>query len=423
MISFNSTCSAIRSLNEGNCERPLAGEHRNEDSSHVSGHSGTSSGKREWQASHRRSTARRVKDDEAGHLICRRGDVLHGRYEVVGVLGQGGYGRVVKCIDRKAEGMHVAVKIARSLNWSFNAAHDEIQVLEDLKASDPSNAYHCVRMLECFEYHGHICIVFELLGLSTYDVMRDNDFLPFSLHDIRHMAYQICTSVNFLHMNELTHTDLKPDNIVFVKSDYVEEYNPKLDQNEVTLRKPDIKIVDFGCATYDHELHSTLVTTRPYRAPEVVLELGWSHPCDVWSIGCTLLEYYLGLLVFETNDDKVHLAMMEQLLGPLPEHMIERVVSSRKKNYFCNGRLAWDKHSAAGRYVSRCCKPLKEFMACRDCDHENLFDLIDKMLEYDPTKRITLEEALKHPFFLPLKQEERAQPPTPTGRQTSPWAY
>ncbi|XP_053926107.1 dual specificity protein kinase CLK1-like isoform X2 [Cuculus canorus] len=161
---------------------------------------------------------------------------------------------------------------------------------------------HCVQMLGWFEHHGHVCIVFELLGLSTSDFMSVNDFLPFNLDDIRHMAYQICTSVNFLHMKKLTHTDLKPDNIVFVKSDYVEEYNPKLECTECRLRKPDIRLADFGCATYDHDYHNPVVTTRPYRAPEVVLELGWSHPCDVWSIGCTLLEYYRGVLVFQVGN-------------------------------------------------------------------------------------------------------------------------
>ncbi|XP_053926471.1 dual specificity protein kinase CLK1-like isoform X4 [Cuculus canorus] len=205
-------------------------------------------------------------------------------------------------MDHGAEGRHVAVKIAKNFDWSSDAAREEIQVLEDLKASDPSNAYHCVQMLGWFEHRGHVCIVFELLGLSTFDFMSVNDFLPFNLDDIRHMAYQICTSVNFLHMKKLTHTDLKPDNIVFVKSDYVEEYNPKLECTECRLRKPDIRLADFGCATYDHDYHNPVVTTRPYRAPEVVLELGWSHPCDVWSIGCTLLEYYRGVLVFEVGN-------------------------------------------------------------------------------------------------------------------------
>lgn len=47
----------------------------------------------------------------------------------------------------------------------------------------------------------------------------------------------------------------------------------------------DVRLIDFGSATFDNEHHSTIVSTRHYRAPEVILELGWSQPCDVWSIG------------------------------------------------------------------------------------------------------------------------------------------
>lgn len=54
----------------------------------------------------------------------------------------------------------------------------------------------CVQMLEWFDHHGHVCIVFELLGLSTYDFIKENSFLPFHINDIRNMAYQICQSIN-----------------------------------------------------------------------------------------------------------------------------------------------------------------------------------------------------------------------------------
>ncbi|XP_010133479.1 PREDICTED: LOW QUALITY PROTEIN: dual specificity protein kinase CLK1 [Buceros rhinoceros silvestris] len=426
----DSSCSETKSVNErDHHERRYIEEYRNEynegcdtghQSSKSSGRSGTSRYKRKYktshttchhhhsQKSHRKKRSGSVEDDEEGHLICQSGDVLSARYEIVATLGEGAFGKVVECIDHKAEDRHVAVKIVKNVDRYSEAAHAEIQVLEHLNASDPSSTYHCVKMLEWFEYHGHVCIVFELLGLSTYDFIKENSFLPFRLDHIRQMAYQICKSVNFLHWNKLTHTDLKPENILFVTSDYVEEYNPKLKCDERTLKNPDIKIVDFGSATYDDEYHSTLVSTRHYRAPEVILALGWSQPCDVWSIGCILIEYYLGFTVFPTHDSKEHLAMMERILGPLPSHMIKK---TRKRKYFHHDRLDWDEHSSAGRYVSRRCKPLKEFMTCHDSDHENLFDLIEKMLEYDPAKRITLEEALKHPFFFPLQLEKNAQSP------------
>ncbi|XP_074728919.1 dual specificity protein kinase CLK1-like isoform X1 [Strix uralensis] len=309
----------------------------------------------------------------------------------------------------RREDRHVAVKIVKNVHgYSEAAAHEEIKVLQHLNASDPDSTHHCVQMLEWFEYHGHVCIVFELLGLSTYDFIKENGFLPLRLEHIRQMAYQICKSVNFLHVNRLTHTDLKPENILFVTSDYVEEYNPKRKRDERRLKNTDIKVADFGNATYDDKYHRALVTTRYYRAPEVILALGWSQPCDVWSIGCILLEYYLGFAVFQARDNRQHLAMMERVLGPLPGHMIEK---TRRRRYFHGARLDWDEHSSAGRSVSRRCKPLKEFMACHNSDHRNLFDLVQKMLEYDPAKRITLGEALKHPFFLPLKREKRKLSP------------
>uniref|UniRef100_A0ACB8G0F3 Dual specificity protein kinase clk1 n=1 Tax=Sphaerodactylus townsendi TaxID=933632 RepID=A0ACB8G0F3_9SAUR len=322
--------------------------------------------------------------------------------EIVTTLGEGAFGKVVECIDHKMGNRHVAVKIVKNVDRYSEAARSEIQVLEHLKVSDPYSKYRCVQMIEWFEHHGHVCIVFELLGLSTYDFIKENSFLPFSMDHIRRMAYQICKSVNFLHSNKLTHTDLKPENILFVKSDYTEKYNHKLKRDERTLKNPDIKVVDFGSATYDDEHHSTLVSTRHYRAPEVILALGWSQPCDVWSIGCILIEYYLGFTIFPTHDSKEHLAMMQKILGPLPIHMIQK---TRKHKYFHQDRLDWDEHSSAGRYVSRRCKPLKEFMQCHDSDHESLFDLIGKMLKYDPAERITLSDALKHPFFSPLKEK------------------
>lgn len=211
----------------------------------------------------------------------------------------------MECIDHKVGGRHVAVKIVKNVDRYCEAAQSEIQVLEHLNATDPHSTFRCVQMLEWFEHRGHICIVFELLGLSTYDFIKENSFLPFRMDHIRKMAYQICKSVNFLHSNKLTHTDLKPENILFVKSDYTEAYNPKMKRDERTIVNPDIKVVDFGSATYDDEHHSTLVSTRHYRAPEVILALGWSQPCDVWSIGCILIEYYLGFTVFPVSDNDV----------------------------------------------------------------------------------------------------------------------
>lgn len=81
------------------------------------------------------------------------------------------------------------------------------------------------------------------------------------------------------------------------------------------LLDTDIRLIDFGSATFDDEYHSTVVSTRHYRAPEIILQLGWSYPCDIWSIGCILVEFFTGDALFQTHDNLEHLAMMEVVCG------------------------------------------------------------------------------------------------------------
>ena len=73
------------------------------------------------------------------------------------------------------------------------------------------------------------------------------------------------------------------------------------------LKRTDIHVIDFGSATFEDDHHTSIVSTRHYRAPEVILALTWSYPCDMWSIGCILMELYTGSALFQTHDDIEHL--------------------------------------------------------------------------------------------------------------------
>uniref|UniRef100_A0A672LAN3 dual-specificity kinase n=1 Tax=Sinocyclocheilus grahami TaxID=75366 RepID=A0A672LAN3_SINGR len=356
-----------------------------------------------YEGSHRRKRTKSIEDDEEGHLVYHNGDMLRARYEIVGTLGEGAFGKVVECLNH-SNNEKMALKIIKNIERYREAAMSEVDVLERINSLDEEKRFACVRMLDWFDHHGHICIVFELLGLSTYDFLKENGFMPFSLTQIRCMADQIFRAVHFLHRNKLTHTDLKPENILFVDSNYNIKYNSKMKRDERTLKRLDVKVVDFGNATYDHEHHTSLVSTRHYRAPEVILELGWNQACDVWSLGCILIEFYLGLTLFQTHDSKEHLAMMERVLGPIPAHLLQK---TRKRRYVHHDKLDWDEHSSAGRYVRKHCKPLKQYMSCKTPEHELLFDLLQKMMEYDSSKRITLEQAIGHPFFNLLRKERK----------------
>ncbi|XP_032871812.1 dual specificity protein kinase CLK2 isoform X1 [Amblyraja radiata] len=378
------------------------------------------SSSRSHQSSRR---AKSVEDDNEGHLIYRTGDWLQERYEIVSTLGEGTFGKVIECIDHRRGSSRVALKIIKNVEKYREAARLEINVLEKINVQDPENKFQCVQMFDWFDYHGHICISFELLGQSTFDFLKDNNYSPYPIHQVRHMAFQTCHAVNFLHENKLTHTDLKPENILFVNSDSEVVGNVEKKREERVVKNTATRVVDFGSATFDHEHHSTIVSTRHYRAPEVILELGWSQPCDVWSIGCIVFEYYLGFTLFQpipfrlqTHDNREHLAMMERILGPIPARMIRK---TRKQKYFYHGRLDWDDNSSAGRYVRENCKPLKRYMITETEEHCQLFGLIERMLDYEPSKRITLADALRHPFFDLLKAEPKSTKPWDSNRDIS----
>jgi len=97
------------------------------------------------------------------------------------------------------------------------------------------------------------------------------------------------------------------------------------------LLDPEIRLIDFGSATFQDEYHSSVVSTRHYRAPEIILNLGWSYPCDIWSIGCILVEFFTGDALFQTHDNLEHLAMMEPVCGgKLDKELIRRVHKPEK---------------------------------------------------------------------------------------------
>lgn len=81
---------------------------------------------------------------------------------------------------------------------------------------DKRNESLCVRMYKWFEYKGHVCMVFERLGCSLYDYLKNHDYKPFPIRCIRAYAWQLLTALEYCHRIKLIHTDLKPENILLV---------------------------------------------------------------------------------------------------------------------------------------------------------------------------------------------------------------
>eukprot|EP00057_Strongylocentrotus_purpuratus_P010498 XP_011664972.1 PREDICTED: dual specificity protein kinase CLK2 isoform X2 [Strongylocentrotus purpuratus] len=293
-------------------------------------------------------------------------------------------------------GAKIALKIIKNIEKYREAAKLEINVLEKINEKEGVGKSLCVKMYDWFDYHGHVCISFEILGLSIFDFLKDNNYQPYPLDQIKRMSHQLCSAVKFLHDMKITHTDLKPENILFVDSRSSIKYDPVKKRDVRQVVNCDIRLIDFGSATFDHEHHSTIVSTRHYRALEVILELGWSQPCDVWSIGCIIFELYTGFTLFQTHDNREHLAMAERILGNFPSWMIKR---TRKSKYFYHDRVDWNQDNSSGRYVCENCHPFRYYLDSNADEHRLLFDTIEEMLEFDPFKRATLSQVLDHPYF------------------------
>ncbi|KAG8629691.1 hypothetical protein KVT40_001310 [Elsinoe batatas] len=366
----------------------------------------------------RTSTRDQKVDDEDGHYMVVEHADLTERYSIIKLLGQGTFGKVVRAYDRRMK-KEVAIKIIRSVQKYRDASRIELRVLSTLASNDRTNRNKCIHLRDAFDFRNHICIVTDLLGQSVFDFLKLNNYVPFPSSHIQQFAAQLLTSVAFLHDLKLIHTDLKPENILLVNNNYQTfTYNRNIPSSSTAtnrnakfrkvLLEPEIRLIDFGSATFDDEYHSSVVSTRHYRAPEIILNLGWSYPCDIWSIGCILVEFYTGDALFQTHDNLEHLAMMESVVDtPIDKALVRQVCAGRGSNknsaaaFFKRLNLAYpqeDTPRSSKKFV-KAMKKLHEIIPQHNEFNKQFLDLLRRIFVYDPNKRITAKEALQHPWF------------------------
>lgn len=139
--------------------------------------------------------------------------------KIMRTMGEGTFGRVVECWDRK-QGDYVAIKIIRSVPKYRDAAMLELQALSTLAANDPNHTFPIVRLSEWFDYRDHVCMVFARLGPSIYDCLRLNHYKPFPIDMVKSFMHQLLQAVSFMHRCLLIHTDLKPENVLFIDKEF-----------------------------------------------------------------------------------------------------------------------------------------------------------------------------------------------------------
>lgn len=358
--------------------------------------------------------------DEIIHFNWQKGMLLNSRYELVKALGDGTFGRVLLAYDR-CEDRQVAIKVIRDVKRYMQNAKIEAKILADIKRTDIRRKSRCAIMHETFTHNSNFfCLVFEPLGASLYDFLRKNVFRGFWVQDLQTMARQCMKALKFLHATlRMTHTDLKPENILLQsqeaprpsrfprEAEWLQTQSSKTQQQLGQYLRPanaEIKLIDFGNATYEEEHHSSIINTRQYRGPEVVLELGWNESSDIWSMGCIIMELYTGELLLGTHENMEHLALMEQIVAPLPNAILKDAPNDIKQKYLHqdhrtgNWHIKWPENASSQQSFNhvRESRPLRQLVLAQ---HAPLVSLVQKMLKPQPADRLSASEVLKHAFF------------------------
>ena len=224
---------------------------------------------------------------------------------MLGNLGSGTFGQVFECrIGGSSD--KVAVKVIKNQAAYYHQARVEIGILQLLNTKgDPYDECHIVRLKDFFMHRGHLCLVFELLSLNLYELIRRNKFRGLSLSLVRVFVTHILEALVILKDSSIIHCDIKPENILLKDA-----------------KSGEVKLIDFGSACFKNRTIYTYIQSRFYRSPEVILGHGYTESVDMWSLGCVAAELFLGLPLFPAASEFDLLERITATIGNVPRNML-----------------------------------------------------------------------------------------------------
>ncbi|XP_071322640.1 homeodomain-interacting protein kinase 1-like isoform X2 [Trachinotus anak] len=315
-------------------------------------------------------------------------------YKFLQVLGEGGFGTVVKCAKRSTEEI-VAIKIPKP----YEDLHKEAFMLRVLMDHN-LDKFNIIKYDGKFSVNGQMGLVFEMLDISLQDYLMGLDDLM-RLKDIRTVMQQLATACEALDRVGVIHTDIKIDNIMMV--DHV--------------RQPfRVKLIDFGLAIFRFQAKRGSTHQPPeYRAPEIMLGLPFSEAIDIWSLGCVMAIMVFGFMLFPTRIEYDALRFITDLLGPPPQHLIKTGLKSNlffKKTgsdlwilktpmEYCGPTISSrDNRSYTFRSLDEVKMMRLEWDNVTEADERReCIELLKAMLKWDGKERITPSGILNHPFI------------------------
>eukprot|EP00474_Spongospora_subterranea_P009363 CRZ09821.1 hypothetical protein [Spongospora subterranea] len=295
------------------------------------------------------------------------------RYKLLRVLGSGAFG-VVCAAEDIVNGVPVAIKkisnafsnlvhtkrVVREVRLMRYFCHDNIVKMCDLMRTGSDD--------DCDDVY----IVTELMDTDLHQIIVSPQKL--TNEHIQYFLYQLLRGLRCIHSAGVLHRDLKPSNIL-------------LNSN------CDLKIADFGLARVASSEDDTnafmteYVATRWYRAPEIMLSWKeYSKAIDMWSVGCIFGELLGRRPLFQGRDYMHQLHLITDILGTPSFADTEYIASPKAKAYIRSLPIK-------ARVPLEIVYPMATAEA---------IDLLQKMLMFSPEKRITVEEALAHPYLASL---------------------
>ena len=300
------------------------------------------------------------------------------KYDVLGVVGEGAYGIVYKCRNKET-GKYVAIKKFKEIEDKLvqKTMKRELKMLQMLKHDN------VVDFQEAFIYKKNLFLVFEYVEKNLLEVLEKS---PNGLNPklIRSFVFQMCKAVHYLHINNMIHRDVKPENLL-------------IDENM------QLKLCDFGFArkiTLNNKNNNVnamtdYVATRWYRSPELLLSKGIYGPeVDYWAIGCIMGELADGNPMFPGENEVDQLDCIIKVLGNLPQDLVNMFY----ENPIYNGRellKVTRPESLERRYMGRL--------------GPTAIDFLKGLLQLDPDKRINDETVFKHKYFTCFMKEPENQ--------------
>ncbi|KAF6039081.1 MAPK10 [Bugula neritina] len=239
-----------------------------------------------------------------------------------------------------------------------------------------------------FEQFQDVYLVMELMDANLCQVIQ----MDLDHERVSYLVYQMLCGIKHLHSAGIIHRDLKPSNIV-VKQDC------------------SLKILDFGLARSAGTtfMMTPYVVTRYYRAPEVILGMGYEANVDIWSIGCIFGEMVRGSVMFPGTDHIDQWTKIIELLGTPSNDFLARLQPT-VRSYVAN-RPKCEAQSPEQLFPD-------VLFPVPSKDHETLNanmarDLLKKMLVIDPRNRISVDEAINHPYIRVWFEDDEVNGPPP----------